>query len=116
MEDYVEKFFGKGRYFENEEIQKLLQNLRPKRDMGDEKLDEYQQMYDKAKERKEATDEEMPGASLYLRVLGSEMMHSENILKSDPLKVLQEAFQSLSSYKAFQVCWLSSVCDMMNFL
>lgn len=104
LEEYVERFFGKGRYFENEEIRKLLQNLRPKRDVGDEKLEEYQVMYDKVKEGKEATEGEEPGASLYLRVFGNELMRSENILKSDLLKSLQEAFQGLSAQKAFQVC------------
>ncbi|XP_050735458.1 uncharacterized protein LOC127007955 [Eriocheir sinensis] len=104
LEDYVERFFGKGSYFENEEIQKLLQNLRPKRDARDEKLEEYQALYDKAKERKEAVEGgEEPAAALYLRVFGDELMRSDNILTADPLKAIQEAVQRLSSHKNFQV-------------
>lgn len=106
LEDYIEKFFGKGRYFENEEIQKLLQNLRPKRETYNDKLEEYQALYDKMKERKDATEGgEEPAASLYLRIFGNELMRSENILTSDPLKAIQEAIQQLSSHRNFQVSW-----------
>ena len=106
MEDYIEKFFEKGNYFENEDIQNLLQNLRPKREESMNKLEDYQAMYDEAKMKKEAIEgtKEGPKTSLYLRVFGNEMMRSENVLKSDPLKVIQDTLQHLSSPRAFQVC------------
>ncbi|KAK8394999.1 hypothetical protein O3P69_006037 [Scylla paramamosain] len=108
MEDYVsgiERFFEKGNYFENEDLKSLLKNLRPKREMSVDKLEGYQTMYNEAKMKKEAIEgrDEEPKTSLYLRVFGNEMLHSENVLKSDPLKVLQETLQHLSSPRAFQV-------------
>lgn len=103
LEDYIERFFEKGKYFENEDIQNVLQNLRPKREASMDKLEEYQAVYNEAKMKKEAIEED-PTTSLYLRVFGNEMMRSENVLKSDPLKVIQETLQYLSSTRAFQVC------------
>lgn len=112
MEDYIERFFEKGKHFENEDIQKLLQNLRPKREASMDKLEEYQAMYNEAKMKKEAIEEEEgPTTSLYLRVFGNEVVRSENVLESDPLKVIQETLQHLSSPRAFQVC-VAQVMDV----
>ncbi|XP_045119855.1 uncharacterized protein LOC123509550 isoform X2 [Portunus trituberculatus] len=108
MEDYVsgiERFFEKGSYFENEDLKNLLKNLRPKREVSTGKLEQYQTMYNEAKIKKGAIEgrNEEPKASMYLRVFGNEMLNSENVLKSDPLKMLQETLQHLSSPRAFQV-------------
>ncbi|MPC41967.1 Apolipophorin [Portunus trituberculatus] len=108
MEDYVsgiERFFEKGSYFENEDLKNLLKNLRPKREVSTGKLEQYQTMYNEAKIKKGAIEgrNEEPKASMYLRVFGNEMLNSENVLKSDPLKMLQETLQHLSSPRAFQL-------------
>lgn len=105
LEEYIEHFFSKGGYFENDKIQNVLESLRPKRDIHHEKIEEFQRLYDEAKTRKELMEpeEEEASASVYLRVFGSEVLYLENALKSNPLQFLQLLIQEFSSPKSFQV-------------
>ncbi|KAG7172098.1 Apolipophorins-like 1, partial [Homarus americanus] len=49
LEDYIERLFGKNGYFENEGIQKVLGSLKPKNDVHQEKVEEFQRLYDEAR-------------------------------------------------------------------
>ncbi|XP_071541836.1 uncharacterized protein [Panulirus ornatus] len=104
LEKYIESFFGKEGYFENERIRNILESLRPKRDIHHEKIDEFQRLHDEATLRNELMEpEEETSASVYLRVFGNEVVYLENALKSSPLQFLQQLIQEFSSPKSFKV-------------
>ncbi|KAK8729258.1 hypothetical protein OTU49_008718 [Cherax quadricarinatus] len=106
LEKYIERFFGKGGYFENEGIQKAIESLRPKRDIHDGKIQEFQRLYDKAKTVNElelSKEEEEARASLYLRIFGNEVVFLDNALQSNPFQFLQQLVSEFSSPKSFQI-------------
>lgn len=109
IEDLIEQFFGKEGYFGNEEILKVLENLRPKRNIiRYDKIQEFQNLHgerETVNEVDEAADGEEPKASVYLRVFGNEVVYLENILTSDPIQILQQLVQefSRSRPRSFQV-------------
>ncbi|XP_069195725.1 uncharacterized protein [Procambarus clarkii] len=105
LEKYAERFFGKNGYFENEGIEKILESLRPKRDIQDEKIQEFQRLYDEARtvNELELSIDEDPRASVYLRVFGNEVLHLDNALKANPLHFLQQLIKELSTPKSFQI-------------
>ncbi|KAK7085189.1 hypothetical protein SK128_008227, partial [Halocaridina rubra] len=107
LEDYVERLFGRDGYFKHESIQTLLEHLRPKRDIREDKLTEFQRLYDKRYPRKEMSDEEedeaKSRASLYFRIFGNEVFYVDNFVKTNPLQVLQHILKELTTPKSFKV-------------
>lgn len=109
MEDYIERLFGEGGYFENPEIQGLVENLRPKREVQDERIEEFQRMYNDARTLTEEADPEAydPKASVFFRIFGNEVFYMENLLKADPLQALRDLIREFSVPRSFQVRTLS---------
>ncbi|KAK4291912.1 hypothetical protein Pmani_035288 [Petrolisthes manimaculis] len=114
LEDHLEKLFGEGGSLETAEIKNVLKNLRPKREVSEkvskevseESINALQTIYDEAQTKNEAIEEEeeeSPSASLYVRVLGNELMFTENILNADPLTFIQQVAREFASPKSFQV-------------
>ncbi|XP_069955767.1 uncharacterized protein [Cherax quadricarinatus] len=106
LEDIIEGYFGKEGYFGNEEMLNVLQNLRPKKNIiRNDKIQEFQKLYDETKkinEVEELTEEESK-ASVYLRIFGNEVVYIENLLKSNPMRFLNQLIDEFSSPKSFQV-------------
>lgn len=112
MESIIEGYFGKEGYFANEDILKVLQSFRPKRNIiHDDKIQEFQKMYDEAKGRKKIGDkeemenvvEEEPKTSFYVRMFGNEVFYVENVLQYSPAQLLYHLIQEISSPKIFKV-------------
>ncbi|XP_042889118.1 uncharacterized protein LOC122264331 isoform X2 [Penaeus japonicus] len=105
MEDYIERLFGEGGYFENPEIQGLVGNLRPKREVQDERIEEFQRMYNDARTLTEEADPEAydPKASVFFRIFGNEVFYMENLLKADPLQALRDLIREFSVPRSFQL-------------
>ncbi|XP_063594731.1 uncharacterized protein LOC134771671 [Penaeus indicus] len=105
MEDYVERLFGEGGYFENPEIQGLVENLRPKREVQDERIEEFQRMYNDARTLTEEADPEAqePKASVFFRIFGNEVFYMENLLQADPLQALRDMLREFSVPRSFQL-------------
>lgn len=109
MEDYIERLFGEGGYFENPEIQGLVENLRPKREVQDERIEEFQRMYNDARTLTEEADPEAqePKASVFFRIFGNEVFYMENLLQANPLQALRDMLREFSVPRSFQVRKLS---------
>ncbi|XP_069196040.1 uncharacterized protein [Procambarus clarkii] len=106
MEDIIERFFSNDGYFENEEILNVLQTFRPKRNIiRNDKIQEFQKLYDEEQTAAEVPElsEEEPKASVYLRVFGNEIIYSENLLKTNPMRFLHQLVQQFSTPRSFQV-------------
>lgn len=118
IESIIENYFGEGGYFANEDVLKLLQNLRPKRNIiHDDKIQEFQKMYDESKDKRkleledDATQEEEAKTAFYVRMFGNEILYIDNFLqyRHNPTQLLYLLTQELSSQKMFKV--RNSNCD-----
>ncbi|KAK8394732.1 hypothetical protein O3P69_005901 [Scylla paramamosain] len=109
IENLIESYFGKDGYFSNEDILKVLHNLRPKRNIiHEDKIQEFQKKYDAKKNRQldwEINDivEEEAKPSFYVRMFGNEVLYVENILQHSPAQLLYHLIQELSSPKTFKI-------------
>lgn len=102
LEDRLEKLFGEGGSLETAEIETVLKSLRPKRAVSEGNIDALQTLYDEARTKNEV-EEEIPSASLYMRVLGNELIYADNALDSNPVSFLHHLARDLISPKSFQV-------------
>lgn len=102
LENHLEKLFGEGGRLETAEIETVLKSLRPKRAINEGNIDALQTLYDEAKTKNEM-EEENPSASLYIRVLGSELLYTDNALDTNPVTFLHHLARDLVSPKSFQV-------------
>ncbi|XP_066981093.1 uncharacterized protein [Macrobrachium rosenbergii] len=106
LERYIESFFGKDGYFKHEGIQTLLESMRPKREVREEKIQEFQRLYDQAQtmnEEVEMVEGEEPKASFFVRVFGNEVFYVDNMLGLNPFQVIQSLAKEFTSPKSFKV-------------
>ncbi|XP_064081934.1 uncharacterized protein LOC135198290 [Macrobrachium nipponense] len=106
LEKYIESFFGKDGYFKHEGIQTLLESMRPKREVREEKIQEFQRLYDQAhtmNEEVEIVEGEEPKASFFVRVFGNEVFYVDNMLRLNPFQVIQSLAKEFASPKSFKV-------------
>lgn len=108
IENIIEGYFGKEGYFSNEDILKVLQSLRPKRNIiHDDKIQEFQKMYDEEKNKRDDEGDEMEEeeakSSFYVRMFGNEVFYAENILQNSPAQLLYQLIQEISSPKISKV-------------
>ncbi|XP_050735467.1 uncharacterized protein LOC127007963, partial [Eriocheir sinensis] len=110
LENIIEGYFGKEGYFSNEDILKVLQSLRPKRNIiHDDKIQEFQKMYDEEKGRRklgaeeDEMEEEKPKMSFYVRMFGNEVFYVENVLQYSPAQLLYHLIQEISTPKIFKI-------------
>lgn len=122
IESFIESYFGEGGYFGNKDILKVLQSLRPKRNIiHDDKIQEFQKMYDEAKDKRKLGSEkddmiEEAKTSFYVRMFGNEILYVENFLqyKDNPTQLLYHLIQELSSPKTFKVRYRNFSCHVIG--
>ncbi|XP_068250910.1 uncharacterized protein [Palaemon carinicauda] len=105
IEGVIESFLGKEGYFESEEMQKILNTIRPKRDIHDDKIQKLQEMYDSSRTRNEVAEgqEEMkPRTEFYFRLFGKEIFY-QDLFKYNPWTFLQQVIQEISTPRSFQI-------------
>ncbi|XP_064081190.1 LOW QUALITY PROTEIN: uncharacterized protein LOC135197898 [Macrobrachium nipponense] len=116
MEDMVQDFFSKGQYLENEEIYKVLETIRPKRDINADKIQKFQEMYDEARTANEVAaggggggggeeggeEPPKPKAIVHFRVFGSEIFY-QDLLSDNLWEFLQKVMREMSNPRSFQI-------------
>lgn len=108
MEDILQELLNKGKYFENEEINKVLETIRPKRDIRDDKIQKFQEMYDEsrtANEVAEGGEEEeppKPKAIVHFRLFGSEIFY-QDMFSGNLWEFLQQVMREMSNPRSFQI-------------
>ncbi|KAK7076908.1 hypothetical protein SK128_015888 [Halocaridina rubra] len=103
LEEFVYEVISKMNLFASADMKDMLEKLRPKRDIHDPKIEDFQRMYDEAKRNNGDDGAEDQKAGIYFRVFGNEVFYMDNAMQSDPLSFLRQLLKELSMPKSFQV-------------
>ncbi|XP_076069593.1 uncharacterized protein LOC143041514 [Oratosquilla oratoria] len=91
FEKYIKRLFGKGSFLEDDRIIGFLENLkRQKRSVENNKIDEFQHLYDEAKiHEKESEPSEDQDPTIFVRIFGNEVIHLD---PRSPTKMMQQLY------------------------